>query len=182
MGAGRAYFDVEWVLHHYKHSYRDGSYIRCHQHASGARAGFDKPIGQGHGGRTTKIHLCCGADEYLLNFKVTEEEIQDSQLAPELIGRVETGKYLITDKGYDSDSIRDKVRGENMTTVVPTCKNAKQPNPNLDSYLYKLRHLVEITFTRLKQFRSMTTKYEKLARNFKSMIYLACLIIQAQVN
>lgn len=57
MGAGRAYLDVEWVLHHYKHSYRDGSYIRCHQHASGARAGFDKPIGQGHGGRTTKIHL-----------------------------------------------------------------------------------------------------------------------------
>lgn len=91
MGAGRAYFDVEWVLHHYKHSYRDGSYIRCHQHASGARAGFDKPIGQGHGGRTTKIHLCCDANGYPLDFKVTGGEVHDSQVAPELIELVGSG-------------------------------------------------------------------------------------------
>ena len=48
----RKEIDTEWV-------FIDGSYIRCHQHASGARLGFDRAIGQSHGGRTTKIHLCC---------------------------------------------------------------------------------------------------------------------------
>ena len=59
---------------------------------------------------------------------------------------------------------------------------AKQPNPDFDSYLYKLRHLVENMFARLKQFRSIATRYEKLARNFESMIYLACIIIHSKVN
>ena len=58
----------------------------------------------------------------------------------------------------------------------------QQPNPDFDSYLYKLRHLVENAFARLKQFRSIATRYEKLARNFKSMLYLACSIIHAKLN
>ena len=123
--------DTEWV-------FIDGSYIRCHQHASGARIGEHRAIGQSHGGRTTKIHLCCDADGYPLDFKVTGGEVHDSQAAPELI--------------------------------------------ELDSYLYKLRHLVENMFARLKQFRSIATRYEKLARNFESMIYLACIIIHVKVN
>jgi transposase len=69
-----------------------------------------------------------------------------------------------------------------MKPVIPKRKNAKQPSPDFDSYLYKLRHLVENMFARLKQFRSIATRYEKLARNFESMIYLACIIIHSKVN
>ena len=167
--------DTEWV-------FIDGSYIRCHQHASGARIGEHRAIGQSHGGRTTKIHLCCDADGYPLDFKVTGGEVHDSQVAPELIELVGTGEYLIADKGYDSDAIRDKARKHKMKPIIPKRKNAKQPNPDFDSYLYKLRHLVENMFARLKQFRSIATRYEKLARNFESMIYLACIIIHANVN
>ena len=152
------------------------------QHASGARLGFDRAIGQSHGGRTTKIHLCCDANGYPLDFKVTGGEVHDSQVAPELIELVGSAEYLIADKGYDSDTIRDKARQHKMKPVIPKRKNAKQPNPDFDSYLYKLRHLVENMFARLKQFRSIATRYEKLARNFESMIYLACTIIHAKVN
>ncbi len=49
--------------------------------------------------------------------------------------------------------------------------------PEFDSYLYKLRHLVENLFARLKHFRALATRYEKLARNFKAMLYLACVFI-----
>ena len=70
----------------------------------------------------------------------------------------------------------------NMIPVVPKRKNAKQPNPEFDSYLYKLRHLVENMFARLKHFRSIATRYEKLARNFKSMLYLACTIVHCKMN
>ena len=69
-----------------------------------------------------------------------------------------------------------------MKAIIPKRKKAKQPNPDFDSYLYKLRHLVENAFARLKQFRGIATRYEKLARNFKSMLYLACSIIHAKLN
>jgi len=90
--------------------------------------------------------------------------------------------YFSADKGYDSEAIRDKARKHGMTPVIPKRKNAKQPNPDFDGYLYKLRHLVENIFARLKHFRSIATRYEKLARNFKSMRYLACTIVHCQVN
>lgn len=56
-----------------------------------------------------------------------------------------------------------------MTPVIPKEKNAKRLNPDSDSYLYKLQHLVENIFARLKHFHSIATGYEELARNFKSM-------------
>ena len=167
--------DTEWV-------FIDGSYIRCHQHASGARIGEHRAIGQSHGGRTTKIHLCCDADGYPLDFKVTGGEVHDSQVAGELIEMIGQADYFIADKGYDSEVIRDKARSNGMIPIVPKRANAKKPNPDFDRYLYKLRHLVENMFARLKHFRSIATRYEKLARNFKSMLYLASTIIHCKMN
>ena len=167
--------DTEWV-------FIDGSYIRCHQHASGARRGEDRAIGRSRGGATTKIHLSCDADGYPLDFKITGGVVHDSQVASELIEMIGQADYFIADKGYDSEAIRDKARTHDMVPVIPKRKNAKQPNPEFDSYLYKLRHLVENMFARLKHFRSIATRYEKLARNFKSMLYLACTIIHCKMN
>ena len=69
-----------------------------------------------------------------------------------------------------------------MIPTIPKRSNAKALNSEFDSYLYKLRHLVESMFARLKHFRSIATRYEKLARNFKSMLYLACTIVHCQLN
>ena len=165
----------EWV-------FADGSYVRCHQHASGARRGEERAIGLSRGGATTKIHLSVDADGYPLNFKITGGEVHDSQVASELIEMVDAGRYFIADKGYDSQAIRAKAGQHGMVAVIPMRKNAKQPNMEFDSYLYKLRHLVENMFARLKHFRSIATRYEKLARNFSSMLYLACTIIHAKLN
>ncbi|HGG8188134.1 TPA: transposase, partial [Neisseria meningitidis] len=78
---------------------------------------------------------------------------------------IQEAQYFIADKGYDSQEIRDKAIEHGMKAIIPKRKNAKKPNPDFDSYLYKLRHLVENAFARLKQFRSIATRYEKLARN-----------------
>lgn len=64
-----------------------------------------------------------------------------------------------------------------MTPVIPRKSNSNKPNPEFDSHLYRIRHLVENLFARLKHFRSIATRYEKLARNFKAMTYLACSMI-----
>lgn len=171
----REEIDKEWV-------FIDGSYVRCHQHASGARRGEERGIGKSCGGNTTKIHLCVDSHGNPLDFKVTGGNVHDSQVANDLIEVIQEARYFIADKGYDSQEIRDKAIEHGMKAIIPKRKNAKQANPDFDSYLYKLRHLVENAFARLKQFRSIATRYEKLARNFKSMLYLACTIIHAKLN
>jgi transposase len=85
--------------------------------------------------------------------------------------------HFIADKGYDSELIREQAREAGMNPVIPRKSNSKKPNPEFESYLYKLRHLVENLFARLKHFRSIAMRFEKLARNFKSMLFLACSLI-----
>lgn len=85
--------------------------------------------------------------------------------------------HFIADKGYDSELIREQARQAGMNPVIPRKSNSKKANPEFDSYLYKIRHLLENLFARLKHFRSIATRFEKLARNFKSMLFLACSMI-----
>ena len=162
--------DQEWV-------FIDGSYIRAHQHASGARHGFERAIGQSRGGRTTKIHLATDANGLPIDFKITGGEVHDSQVAAQLICEVGQSDYLIADKGYDSEKIRILARKQNIVPIIPMKSNSKRENKEFDQYLYRLRHLVENAFARLKHFRAIATRFDKLARNYQSMIYIACMFI-----
>ena len=89
---------------------------------------------------------------------------------------------LIADKAYDSEVIRDEIRTNGGTPIIPRKSNSAKPNPEFDSYLYKLRHMVENLFARLKHFRSIATRYEKLARNFKAIVYLGCSLIWLKIG
>ena len=157
--------DQEWV-------FIDGSYIRVHQHASGARHGFERAIGQSRGGRTTKIHLATDANGLPIDFKITGGDVHDSQVAKQLIDIVGEATYLIADKGYDAEHIRIYAQNKDMIPIIPL-----RSNKVFDKYLYKLRHLVENVFARLKHFRAIATRFDKLARNYQSMIYIACMFI-----
>jgi len=69
-----------------------------------------------------------------------------------------------------------------MKPVIPRRFNSEKPNPKFDPHIYKLRHLVENLFARLKHFRSIATRFDKLSRNFKAMIYIACSFIWLKLN
>ncbi|WP_414629280.1 IS5 family transposase [Acinetobacter variabilis] len=166
----RGILDQEWV-------FIDGSYIRVHQHASGARHSFERAIGQSRGGRTTKIHLATDANGLPIDFKITGGDVHDSQVAKQLIDIVGEATYLIADKGYDAEHIRICAKNKNMIPIIPLRSNSKRSNKEFDKYLYKLRHLVENAFARLKHFRAIATRFDKLARNYQSMIYIACMFI-----
>ncbi|MFW2083868.1 IS5 family transposase [Acinetobacter guillouiae] len=166
----RGVLDQEWV-------FIDGSYIRVHQHASGARNGFERAIGQSRGGRTTKIHLATDANGLPIDFKITGGGVHDSQVAKQLIDTVGEATYLIADKGYDAEHIRIYAQNKDMIPIIPLRSNSKRSNKVFDKYLYKLRHLVENVFARLKHFRAIATRFDKLARNYQSMIYIACMFI-----
>ncbi len=120
--------------------------------------------------------------ETRLILKITEGDVHDSQAVDDIIERLTDATYFIADKAYDSETIRTRLKQDNISPIIPKRKNAKQPDLAFDHYLYKLRHLVENTFARLKHFRSIATRYEKLARNYKSMLYLACTMIHCKLN
>jgi transposase len=110
-----------------------------------------------------------------LSIEITGGQVHDSQVAGLLIDQV-NGDNLIADKGYDSEEIRNKARSKNMVPIIPKRSNSKTPNPEFDEHIYKNRHVVENLFARLKHFRSISTRFEKLARNFKAVVMFACTI------
>lgn len=151
--------------------------MRAHQHASGARIGENRAIGKSRGGPTTKIHVAADAHGNPIDFEVTGGEVHDAKVAGKIIEKVGAAEHFIADKGYDSDAIREAARVHGMNPIIPRKSNSKRPNPEFDSHLYKLRHLVENLFARLKHYRSIATRFEKLARNYKAIVYLACTMI-----
>lgn len=156
--------------------------MRVHQHASGARIGEERAIGLSRGGPTTKIHACTDAHGNPIDFEITGGEVHDVKVAPKIISKIETAEHIVGDKGYDSENVRDQIRAKGINPVIPRKSNSIKPNPEFDSHIYKLRHLVENLFARLKHYRSIATRFEKLARNFKSMVYIACSLIWIKIG
>lgn len=96
-------------------------------------------------------------------------------MAPSLIEGLESDR-LLADKGYDSMNFVALVSAGNREAVIPsrTCQSQKR---QYDSHVYKERHLVECFFNKLKHFRRIATRYDKLAQTYLAMVTLgACLI------
>ncbi|MCS3902647.1 transposase, partial [Methylohalomonas lacus] len=85
--------------------------------------------------------------------------------------------YVVADKGYDSAAFRDTIQQRDAQPVIPRRRNSRQGNDDMDWGLYRYRHRVENAFARLKHFRAIATRYDKLQRNYASMIALACAIM-----
>jgi transposase len=158
----------------------DATINRAHQHAAGARRGEETAIGKSRGGRSTKVHAVCDAHGNPVRFSVTEGQTNDAAEAPELLSDVD-GEVVIADKAYDSAAIRDQIAGLGATPVIPYRECTKSRPYAFDKELYKARHLVENMFARLKQMRAFATRYDKLKRNYKAMVALACSVLWVRV-
>jgi transposase len=77
----------------------------------------------------------------------------------------------VEDPGED---LRNLILNRSSVPVIPRKTNSKKGNFDMDWSLYKLRHLVENIFARLKHFRAIATRYDKLKRNYASMLAMAC--------
>lgn len=151
--------------------------LNAHQHSSGARKTEDTAIGKSVAGNTTKIHLAVDSCGFPIEFTITGGEVHDSKEAPELIAKLPNSDYKIADRGYDSELLREQIRKQGGTPVIPKKKNSTVGNEDIDWCLYKYRHLVENAFARLKHFRAVATRYDKLKRNFIGTMALACAFI-----
>lgn len=87
-----------------------------------------------------------------------------------------TCTYVIADKGYDSDATVELVVSQGSEPVIPPRK-CRTRQRNYDKDVYKERHLVEVFFNRIKHFRKVATRYEKLARHYMAMVEIACILV-----
>jgi putative transposase len=83
------------------------------------------------------------------------------------------------DKGYDSNHIRERLQGRDINPVIPP-KSNRTESIAYDKDKYKLREKVERFFNRLKQFRRIATRYDKLGYVFLAFIHMvaACLRVK----
>ena len=99
--------------------------------------------------------------------------INDITHAESLISHSPQARYVVADKGYDSDAFRQHIENSGATSMIPRRKNSKKSNDAMDWCLYRYRHLVENAFGRIKNYRAIATRYDKLERNYASMVSLA---------
>jgi len=106
---------------------------------------------------------------------LTPGNISDIAVAGDLIRAAGHVQRLIADKGYDADALRTDLRVAGTTPIIPGRRNRKKII-RYDKKRYKDRWMVEAAFCRLKDFRRIATRYDKLARNFLSAVALVTAI------
>jgi len=84
-------------------------------------------------------------------------------------------KRVIADRGYDANHLRRALRDQGTIPVIPGRRNRKRLI-QYDERRYRDRWLVEAMFCRLKDFRRVATRYDKLACNYQSAVALAAAI------
>jgi transposase len=125
---------------------------------------------------STKIHATVDALGNPTGFFLTPGQACDLDGADVLLAEVQADT-VIADKAYDADArVIQPLEQAGKTVVIPPRRTRKEPRP-YDAELYKARHLIENFFARLKQYRAIATRYDKIARNFLAAIYLAAVVI-----
>jgi putative transposase len=110
-----------------------------------------------------------------IHVHITPGNTHDISEAPKLIEKAK-GENFIADKGYDSDNVVDALKAKGINPVVAQKSNRKVKR-DIDSNLYKERHLVENFFCKIKRFRRIATRYDKNAINFLGCILFASIRI-----
>jgi transposase len=156
----------------------DSTAMRVHAHGANPAGGqAAQAMARSRSSLSTKIHLACDALGYPLGFILTGANVSDFDQAKPLITKyLQPAAFAIMDKGYDSDAIRAHVHQLGGVAVIAPKAN-RTIKPPFDEHLYRERHRIENLFARLKSFRRIATRYEKLHSTFAAMVSLACILV-----
>ena len=134
-------------------------------------------IGHSRGGASTKIHAAVDAYGYPVYMMISEGQRNDINFAVPVLEHVNIeNSSVLADRGYDSNELIDYIYGRSGDPTIPSRKGAKYQR-RCDWWLYKERHLVEKYFLKLKAFRRIATRYDKLPFTFLGFICLASILI-----
>jgi transposase len=162
-----------------QHVLIDSTIVRAHACAAGA-AGSNaeaEALGRSKGGFTTKIHAITDALGNPLDFILTAGQSSDIGQAEALLQLTPSGAgALLGDKGYDSDAFVEAIQKQGMQAVIPPRSNRVAPR-DCDWFVYKERHLIECFFGKIKHYRRVFSRFEKLARNYMGFIRFVSALI-----
>jgi len=177
----------------------DGSVIRASRAAAGARQEADPPpqlggpkraqmqeppdhaLGRSRGGFGTKVHLLCDSHGFIVGIHLTAGQVHESTAFEATMARrlfhQRPGQRLwpvriAADKGYSYPRIRQWCRRRQVAAVIPTRSNQPR-DERFDKESYRQRCIVEQVVGWYKEYRSLSTRYEKLAVNYVALWLVA---------
>lgn len=121
----------------------------------------NQAIGISRGGRSTKIHAVVDGKGRPLNFTVTGGQVHDSQVVGEVLDTPRPPLAVTADKAYDSEKVRQQIKDEGALPVIPSRSNATKKS-YCPKRFYRRRHRIENYFCRIKDWRRIATRYDKL--------------------
>jgi len=129
-------------------------------------------VGRSRGGLTTKIHARVDAKGRPVRLLISPGNDHDITAAEALLDGLEKKAIVIADKGYDADRVRAHIRAQGAIPNIPNRSNRKKKF-RWKKAIYRQRNHVERFFNKLKQFRRIATRYDKLGATFFAFIQLA---------
>ena len=133
----------------------------CAKKSGGQEA---QALGRSRGGFSTKIHIAVDALGNPLRLLLNAGQRHDSAQVGALIDGFEP-QALIADKGYDSDNLIESLAGKGIVVVIPPKKN-RLVQRQYDRHLYRERHLIECFINKIKHYRRVFSRFEKLSKNY----------------
>lgn len=112
-----------------------------------------------------------------LYFQLSKGNINDNTVAIDVLSNIcLTDANVLGDKAYGTVEIREYIVSQGASYTIPPKSNTKNPW-SCDWWVYKERHLVECFFNKIKHFRRIGTRYDKLASSFLAFVYVAAIFI-----
>ena len=142
----------------------------------GKKGGIDRCLGRSRDGLTTKLHALVDRQGQPIILKLTAGQASDIASAKDLIGHLAPGSMLLADKGYDANELRTAVTDRKAWANIPPKVNRKDPIC-FSKQRCKARNLVERFFNKIKYFRRIATRYDKLAENYAAALKLVAVRI-----
>ena len=142
----------------------------------------NQALGRSRGGFSTKIHAATIDENTPVALYLTEGHAHDGRQFEVLYESLDEDNVLEAaslDKGYDADRIREQLLVDGIEPVIPplSCRSKKL---YYDQRRYKGRNRIERFFNKIKQFRRIATRYDKLARSFFAALCIVSAFIIAK--
>jgi len=154
----------------------DSTTAKAHRSAARGKGASEQAIGRSRGGRTTEIHAAVDGSGRPIAFEITPGQLGDVRAALALLQPLPPPHQCMADTAYDSNGLRSFMSERGTCSVIQNKRTRKRFHA-FDKEAYRQRNLVERMFCRLKDWRRVASRYDKLAHVFACAVYIAAIII-----
>ena len=153
----------------------DSTIVRAHPCAAGAQKSEKQALGRSRGGFSSKIHITVDGLGNPLRFRLSPGQAHDINQASALLQGF-AFQRVIADRGYAAQDFVNSLLERGIEVVIPPHPRAKEKR-DYDKWLYRERHLVECFINKIKHFRRVFSRYEKLDTSYLGFLHLVGTLI-----